>query len=237
MQNPFVSVIIPTLNEEKVIEDTLKALKNQDYKGKFEIVLGDSFSKDKTARIAKKFGAKVIHTKKRVVAAGRNAGAREARGDIFIFLDADTIPTFNLITELVKAFKNKKVVGATCPIFPLSTEAKYFMLYWIFNQFTKASIKLGNPTLAGFCCAYTKDAFEKIRGYNEELETSEDHDISKRISKVGEIKYVDSAFALTSIRRVKKWGVLGITTKYIKFFVKYHLLGKPTRLDEYKPIR
>ena len=129
MKKPFVSVIIPTLNEEKYIEKTLKALKNQDFEGKFEIIVADGMSKDNTVKIAEKYADKVILVKKKGIAAGRNEGARVAKGDVLIFVDADTVLLPNTISELVKAFKDKKVVGAACPIIPLSAKIENFFFY------------------------------------------------------------------------------------------------------------
>ncbi len=63
----MISVIVPTLNEEKYIEPTLKALKNQIYRRKFEVIVADSLSRDKTVEIAEKYADKVISVKKRTV--------------------------------------------------------------------------------------------------------------------------------------------------------------------------
>jgi glycosyltransferase involved in cell wall biosynthesis len=233
---PFVSVIVPTFNEEKYIENCLKALKNQDYKGRYEIIVADGMSKDKTVEIAKKYADKVIVVKKRGIAAGRNAGAKIARGEIFLFIDADTIASFNLITEIAKAL-GKNVVGVTCPVLPLSPSATNFILYWFYNQFVRASIKVKKPQIAGICCAYRRKEFEKIGGFNEKLKTLEDFDLSKRISKLGKIKFIDSAFVLTSPRRIKKWGKTKAAIKYVKLYVNYLLTGKSFGMNKYKPIR
>jgi glycosyltransferase involved in cell wall biosynthesis len=113
---PFVSVIIPTLNEEKYIETTLLSIKNQDYKGKYEIIVVDSNSKDKTVKIARKYADKVIVTKRRGVSVGRNIGAEVAKGEILLFVDADTTLLPNVISKVVRHLRRKKVVGVVVPI-------------------------------------------------------------------------------------------------------------------------
>ena len=233
---PFISVIIPTLNEEKYIEFTLKSIKNQDYKGRYKIIVADSRSKDKTVKIAKKYADKVITVKKRGPAAGRNAGAKVAKGEILLFVDADTILLFNALSEFEKAFRKKNVVGATCPILPISPKAKDFFIYWIYTQFAKASIKTKTPQIAGICCAYRKSIFEKIGGFNEKLRFSEDLDFSKKVSKYGKIVFVESTLALTSPRRFEAWGRTKAAAKYIKFYLNYLLTGKVDG-KKYKPIR
>jgi glycosyltransferase involved in cell wall biosynthesis len=233
---PFVSVIIPTLNEECYIENCLKALKDQDYKGKFEIIVADGKSEDKTVKIAKKYADKVVVVKKRGISVGRNAGARIAKGEIFLFMDADTVAAFNLITEIVKGFK-KNVVGVTCPVVPLSANMSEFLLYWFYNQFMKASLHTKKPQVAGTCCAYKREAFEKVNGFNENIKAWEDYDMSERISKLGKIKCVDSTFVMTSPRRIRKWGKTKAALKYAKVYTTYLLAGVTPKINEYTPVR
>ena len=237
MKLPSISVIIPALNEEKYIESTLKSLINQDYKGEYEIIIADGSSKDKTVRIAKKFADKVISVKQKGVSAGRNEGAKFAKGEILLFLDADTILLFNGLTEFSKCFRTKKVVGVTCPILPVSPEAKDFAIYWSFNQFMKRSLKTKKPQVSGICCAYRKKAFEKVGGFNEYLDTLEDFELSERISKEGKIMYIQNTLALTSNRRIRKWGRIKSIRKYLRLYFNYILRKKTFNRNEYKPIR
>jgi len=237
MKLPTISVIIPTLNEEKYIESSLKSLINQDYKGKYEIIVADGMSRDNTVRIAKKFTDKVITVTQKNVAAGRNEGAKIAKGEILLFLDADTILLFNGLTEISKPFKNKRVVGVTCSVLPISPEAKDFAIYWSFNQFMKRSIKSKKPQIAGVCCAYRKKVFENVGGFNKYLETLEDFDLSERISKKGDIKFVQNTIALTSNRRIKKWGRIKSIGKYLRLYFNYILRKKTFDRNEYEPVR
>ena len=233
---PFISIIVPTLNEEKYIENCLKSIRNQDYDGKYEIIVSDGGSKDKTVKIARKYADRVIVCERRGIGIQRNRGAKEAKGDILIFVDADTILLFDTISKLVKPFRKKKVVGSTCPILPLSPKARDYFLYWIANQFVKSSIKLNTPQVFGGCCAYRKEAFEKVNGFNENLKTLEDLDLAERISKLGEIVLVEDTFVLTSPRRIKKWGRTQAARKYLLGYLNYLLIGKGFSAKEYRPI-
>ncbi len=100
---PVVSVVIPTLNEGKYIKQTLESIKNQTYK-KIEIIVCDSYSKDNTVKIAKKYTNKVI-VKKTNVSEARNLGAEQAKGNILVFVDADTILTRTWIEDVLKVFE------------------------------------------------------------------------------------------------------------------------------------
>lgn len=232
---PFVSVIVPTLNEEKYIENCLKALRAQEYKGKYEIIVADGLSTDRTVEIAKKYSDKVVLVKKRGIGAGRNAGAKEAKGEILVFVDADTIAPFNLLSQLVKNFK-KGVVGATCPVLPLSDNMSEFVFYWFYDKFMRASLK-EKPKVAGICCAYRRDVFENVGGFNEKLKVCEDFDLSERISKFGKIICVDSTFILASPRRIRKWGKTKAAMKYITFYLSYLLNNKLAEKVKYEPVR
>jgi 1,2-diacylglycerol 3-alpha-glucosyltransferase len=89
LEKPLVSIIIPALNEEKYIEKTLKSVRRQTYP-KIEVIVVDNGSTDRTGEIAKKYANKVIVEEKRGIGIARNRGAKEAKGDILLFLDADT---------------------------------------------------------------------------------------------------------------------------------------------------
>lgn len=114
---PLVSVIVPTRNEEKKISKFLNSVKNQTYKN-IEIIVVDGHSPDRTRDIAKKMGAKVVLEtgKYRSLPNARNIGISVAKGDIVGVFDADSEfePTF--FEEIVKKFKDKKVLGVAFKI-------------------------------------------------------------------------------------------------------------------------
>lgn len=237
MKFPFVSIIIPTLNEEKYVESTLKALKNQDYRGKYEIIIADGMSKDNTVKIARKYGVKVILVKKRGIATERNAGANFASGDILLFLDSDVTLLPNALTDLLKAFKRNKVVVVGCTILPLSEKLTDYIIYWFFTQFAKITIKIKIPQMGGLLFCIRKDVFKKIGGFDEELTAIEDYDLSKKIPKYGKIIFINKPLALVSTRRVKKWGFLKATCICLKLYFNYILFRKSIKPKDYEPVR
>lgn len=231
----FVSIIIPTYNEEKHLENTLKAIKNQDCKN-YEIIVSDSRSKDKTRKIAKKYGALVVVDGRNGIGAGRNFGAKFAKGDILLFVDADTILMFNTITEFLKKLSNKKVVGVTCPAIPLRFSIKNLTAYLTLNNIHKMSVKTKFPQFSGICVAYKKENFFEVNGFNEKLHVFEDIDLSTRICKTGKMIYNENTFVVTSARRLDAWGSLKFVKNYIKLYLKY-LRKKKISIKDYSPIR
>lgn len=231
---PQVSVIVTTKNEEKYIESCLKSIRSQTFKN-FELIVSDAESNDSTVKIARKYADKVI-VKKTNVAAGRNFGATTSRGEILVFVDADTVLLSDTLEKIVGAFKKKNVIGASCPALPLSTEEKYIWFYLFYNRFAKFSIRLKKPSIAGFFCAYRKDAFDKIGGFDENVGVLEDFHLSIRISKLGKIKFVESTLVLTSHRRLKDWGIR-MPKRYTHAWLKIMATGRGFSYDWYNSIR
>src|SRR6476619_7491267 len=85
-----ISFIVPAYSEEAELPGTLHAIRSAAAGYEHEIVLVNDGSTDATGAIGEEFGARVISIDRRQIAAARNAGATTARGNVFIFVDADT---------------------------------------------------------------------------------------------------------------------------------------------------
>ncbi len=234
---PFVSVVIPTLNEEKFLERTLRALKNQDYQGRMEIIVADYKSRDSTRKIARNYADKVLSVKRPGIGAGRNDGAKHARGEILLFIDADSIAMPNVVSELVKVFRRNNVVGATCFLLPESTKNEDIILLLIYNNFIRASLKTKKACMTGSCTACRKESFEEISGYDESLKTLEDFEFAERLRKLGKLVFVDKTFIVSSMRRAVRWGRLNSVRNYLTLYLN-HLTGRKIfNKIKYNPVR
>ncbi len=103
MKKELVSVTIPTYNSEKTMEQCLKAVKEQTYKN-IEIIIIDSYSKDKTLDIAKKFKARIVMCGGKLLEA-RIAGAKASKGKYVLLLDSDQILEKTVIGRAVEKMK------------------------------------------------------------------------------------------------------------------------------------
>ena len=236
-KNPFISIIIPTLNEEKNIGFVLRALRNQDYEGKYEIIVADSYSEDKTVKIAKKYADKVVLESKRSVSAGRNAGAREAKGEILVFLDADTYVLPNFLQVIEKSFKDRKVIGVQVAI--ISEAFGYLIHHLISSLLHEFSFLAGYPIVSTVAFACRRDAFWKVGGFNEEMKLTEDIDLGLRLAKYARqngkiLIYTRETMVLTSSRRLKRLGVIRFLAKWPFGYIHWKLRGK---LPSYEPVR
>ncbi len=234
-QNPEISVIIPTLNEEKYIESTLKGLDSQTFKS-FETIIVDGGSKDRTRKMVGK-KARFITERKRGPAAARNTGARIAKGSLFVFTDADTIPSRNLLKIYHNEFSDKRLVAATGPIFPLEKENPLINIGYSFVSFVfvRLSIFLRRPCIVGANFAVRRSSFEKAKGFNPKMITYEDWDLSMRLKRYGKTRYILNAEVETSTRRITEWGVFGFFKYYVGNITRYTLLKKPK--EDYHPVR
>jgi len=100
----LVSVTIPTFNSEKTIGDTLYKVLNQSYPN-IEIIVVDSYSKDKTRTIVENFGVKVVMCEGKLLEA-RIKGVEVSKGEYVLFLDSDQILDKTMIERAVEKMKD-----------------------------------------------------------------------------------------------------------------------------------
>jgi glycosyltransferase involved in cell wall biosynthesis len=233
---PAVSVIVPALNEEKYIGYVFDGLKAQTFRD-FETIVVDGGSKDRTREIARRNGARVVVERRKGIGRARNSGAKVARGDVLVFLDADTKASRGLLRAYLGAFKDPRNVAATGPILPLEKANRRMNLGYrvVSIALVKSSIVFGRPSVVGSNFAVRRGVFEKVGGFNEKYITYEDWDLSLRLRKMGRIAYLDDALVRTSVRRVKAWGVSGFFIYHTLNVIRYYLFKKPN--EDYAPIR
>lgn len=106
----LVSVIVPTYNSARTLGECLEALKNQEYRD-IEIIIADSFSKDKTKEIALRYGVKIIDAL--TLALARKEGVELSRGKYILFLDSDQIIEPDTIRKSVEACDDGGFDGVT----------------------------------------------------------------------------------------------------------------------------
>lgn len=225
-KNLRVSIIIPTLNEERVIGRAIRNLRAYLPKG-VEIIVADGGSKDFTSLIARKLGAKVVTGGIKTVGGGRNAGAKASKGDILWFVDADTFPTKNFYDGMLAAFRNPAVLGVGCHIMPEHLSPFRTVFFYFLNLIVAGTVFLGRPNIAGSCVAYRRKDFDAINGFDTETHSAEDMDLTQRISKRGKIAFLYHVIVPTSDRRVHKLGLVGLMQDWTRASIMY-IQGKKT---------
>ncbi len=220
----MVSTIIPTLNEEDYLEKCLISLKNQEGCENFEIIVVDGGSSDATVKIAKRHADKIVASLEKSPSIQRNLGAKMATGSLLAFIDADTVASKFWLKGIIETFQDQSIACVTGPLFPLE-KIKGSYLYNLTNTLQKILVRINYPLFWGASCAFRTNAFWKIEGFDEKLLTSEDHDISLRIRKIGKVVLDDSIRAFTSHRKFLENESKAFFF-YIKDILEYFFLRK-----------
>ncbi|MEI8174749.1 MAG: glycosyltransferase [bacterium] len=238
----MISFVIPTKNEEKIIEKTLSCISQ--YTGEKEIIVSDGKSTDKTISIASRY-ATVIEPKDgsvQRISIGKNDGAKASHGDYLVFLDADVyIPEINSFFEKAEGFfkSDKNLVGLTVSI-RVFKEDETFADKIIFKMFNFYNLVLNNYFGVGAAVGefqmVRKETFEKVNGYREDLVASEDYDFFRRIAKIGRTYFVKDLTIYHTGRRAHKIGWTKLLTEWMLNGFSVLFFGK-SHSKEWKVIR
>lgn len=222
-----ISFVIPTFNEGKYIEDCLSSIFALHLHVDFEVIVADNQSSDRTVDIVKtKFpNVKLVDVSDgKGPAAARNGGARIATGECLAFIDADCRIPQGWWDEVVKGFRNPRVVLVYGPY-------RYYELrhwhekvfYFISNFFGfgiseiifRKILRLGGPASGGDTIV-RRVAFERIGGFNSSFDFyGEDIDLNKRIMEEGRVRYLPATWVYSSKRRLEKEGTLKMWMIYM----------------------
>ena len=204
----MISIVVPALNEGRLLPDCLESLINQDYEGEYEIIVVDNGSTDNTANIAKNFGVKVVFClDNEGVSYARQVGADAACGDIIAQADADTVYPRDWLARIADHLYTHPDTVAVAGRFiyrdpPSWAKFEYFLRDCA-NKL--AAALFGRPFLvSGATFAFRKRAFLNMGGYKNSSYSPDQYGISSRLSKVGRVSYDRDLRALTSSRSVRK---------------------------------
>lgn len=206
-----VSVVIPAYNEATYIDRLLEALSKQNFKN-FEVIVSDAKSKDGTKDVVKSFKRKLdikfIEAPPLGPAHGRNQGAKKAKGEWLLFLDADIdIEDPDFIGKLIGGAeeKNWNTCSGQLKVSGHSLLAKlgHSQRYMNFMAHTK------HPIAQGYCIMTGRQVFEDNNGFNEKLHYGEDNDYIMRVARYG-FGFIKNAEYIVDPRRYQQegWGLL-----------------------------
>jgi len=179
---PKVSVIVPAYNSAATIGACLESLKALHYPD-YETIVIDDGSTDSTAQLAEAAGAHVIRAEHRGLAAARNAGIKEASGEIVAFIDSDARADADWLYHLVEAITHRGAAAAGGPNFaPYSSDA-FALAPGIPREVRGDGDEL--TQLCGCNMAITKAALHEVGGFDASfLAAGDDVDLSWRLAQL-----------------------------------------------------
>jgi glycosyltransferase involved in cell wall biosynthesis len=177
-----ISIIIPAYNEESLLAATLRAVRDSaDAAGEpYELIVADDGSTDRTAEIARAEGAQVVSVRVRQIAAARNAGARVAKGDLLVFVDADTLVSPAVLEGAIAAVRAGAVGGGSAAQTD-SNDPPWGPPLMVF-----ASWLMRTLGWAAGCFMFVRtDVFQRVGGFDEVYFASEEIHLSRAVKKHG----------------------------------------------------
>lgn len=233
---PFFSIVIPSLNEEKYLPHLLTDLAAQTFTG-FEVIHVDGESEDKTVARVQSFSSKLkitqLSTSKRNVSFQRNLGGTHSKGEWIIFMDADNrlAPTF-----LEDIFKQLEIhpeidVFTTWIVTDLKSKV-YQMLVSMMNTGLDLYQAIGKPTSFGALIGCRRSVFKEVK-FDEHQKVLEDTlFITEVVKKKFRFHIFHEPRYNYSLRRVKKEGLLKISLQVLSLQQAF-LRGKDFKVSNH----
>jgi glycosyltransferase involved in cell wall biosynthesis len=206
----MISFVIPAYNEERLLGAALGAIHQAAWAvgEPYEVVVADDASTDRTAAVAGEHGARVVRVAHRQIAATRNAGARAAKGDFLIFVDADTLVNEAVVRGAVAALRGGAAGGGAAVRFdgwvPPYARLLLPALVWCFRV----------ARLACGCFLFcSRQAFEAAGGFDETLYGAEELAMSRALGRQGRFVVLRDAVTTSGrkLRAYSGWEILSAT--------------------------
>ena len=227
---PKISVIVPTKNEEKLLEVCLMQF-TPAIKDRFglEIIVSDGASSDNTLGIAAAY-ADFIATheyengevqRRQTIAEGRNRGAELANADILLFLNADTFiadlePFLERVQQRFAVDNSLAALATRVEVVPDERRASDVLFHGYFNRYVRFANLIGLGIGRGECQIVRRTAFEALRGYNSRMAAGEDFDLFRRMRSIGRVRFDRRLLVFESPRRYRKYGYARVYFDWIR---------------------
>lgn len=223
----LVSLIIPAHDEERLIGKTVRNLlaAGVDAGLEFEVIVADDASSDQTGPVAEAAGARVVRHERRQIAATRNLGARAAKGELLIFVDADTWPNGIALLQAVAAMESGAAGGGATMKF----DGAVPLVVRLLNPVVALAFRLkGRSGGAFFFC--TRRALEAAGGWDETVFAAEEIFLAIELKKRGRFVVIRE-HVLTSGRKLRSHTAAEILGQLFRVIVKPSRLRSREALD------
>jgi glycosyltransferase involved in cell wall biosynthesis len=215
---PKISVIIPTLNEEKYIGNLFKSLQKQEYRD-FEVIIVDGGSTDGTVDMSGAFGYKTIIVPRLKEYAARNKASEMAQGEILLFSAADVVFPDNLLNNIARKFDDQELTAVAGPGIPVGASTSIAVEYLLYNCARCIFAHLPRPlkrfSTSTSLLAVRRNAFEAVGGLDTN-DINADGMLGRKLCDRGKVWF--SFFKVksyVSTRRIESMGLMDFNKHFL----------------------
>jgi len=239
-----MSVIIPALNEEKLLPGLLAQLTRElRARHALEVIVSDGGSDDATRGIAGEHDCVLVEFNgdgRQTIAGGRNEGAAAAGGELLIFVNADVRfrDADAFFGTARRALSDAGVAGATCAVqvYPEEERLSDRLFHCFHNAYVRFLNFIGEGMGRGECQIVRRSLFEELGGYNSTLAAGEDYELFRRVRRRGRIAYLSRTVVFESPRRFRRCGYLRIIFDWTRNAVAV-VVRKKSSSEEWEAVR
>ena len=212
----LLSFIIPAHNESFEIGKNLESIFSsaRAVGVPFEVIVVNDASTDNTAALARSAGAQVVDVNVRQISRARNAGARQAKGDAFFFVDADTRITPELLKAALKVLNEGAVGGGSQVRF---TDPVSWTVLVAMHAFSLVYMDLLHWAAGCFLFA-RRSAFEAAGGFDETYYAGEEVLLSMALKRQGRFVVLGES-VYTSNRKLRThstWSLIPFLLRFLR---------------------
>ncbi len=224
---PRFSIVVPAYNEAAYLGHALQALLQQDLAEPYEIIVVDNDSMDRTGEIAASYGVTVVTEPARGICQARQRGTIEARGEIVVSTDADTIPPRDWLTRIDRQFRCSDRIVAVAGPCQYENPSWWVRLYpkLLFGAVERVFAWTGHV----FYISATNTAFRRsaFPGYDSTLTQGGDElDLLRRLRRRGQVVWDSSNIVTTSPRRLQQGLLYTFFISFLTFYLLAYLLNR-----------
>ncbi len=247
-QLPLLSIIIPVLQEEKLLEATL-AVYTPEVRKRYraELIVSDGGSTDGTLAIADAHAdVVVLHdgAHRQTIAEGRHQGAMAAHGEVFVFINGDTVPAdierfFTTVTEFAERrgrYARASALSSPVHVDPLERKWMDVVFHGLQNRYVLLLNALRFGAGRGECQVVRREIYERVGGYDIKLAAGEDFDLFARIGLKARVRFARELLVHESPRRFRKFGYFRVLLWWMTNALSVLFTGRSSS-DEWEPVR
>jgi glycosyltransferase involved in cell wall biosynthesis len=217
-----LSIIIPSLNEQDYLPTLLDSIIDQDYVGTYEVIVVDGGSSDKTSDVVSAYKKRLpmlsFYAYDKGISRQRNYGAKKAKYDALIFLDADMKLSKHALKNIAERVASKEDFIAI-PFMSTYAGKPVDYFFVAMTYIYSICVQWTNPITTGMCIITTKQVHDRIGGFNERLTYAEDIDYGLRAYRSGSRYHIFfSVFMKTSARRLDQLGRMRVARTWLRWY-------------------